>query len=117
VKAQVLRGLGMSGNAEAIGQIAQNDASPAMRRAAIRAMEMTDGGGSEAALTKLYGTEKDSEVRKEILKAFSMRQNARALISVAKTETDPELKKYAVRQLSMMSSKEATDYLVEILNK
>lgn len=117
VKAQILRGLGICGNTEAISQIAQNDPSPTMRQAAVRAIGISDGGNSEATLTRLYSTEKDMNVRKEILRSFFIRQDAKGLIAVAKTETDPELRKYAVRQLSVMNSKEATDYLVELLNK
>ena len=38
-----------------------------------------------------------------------------ATIDCARKETDPEMKKTAVRYLSEMRSKEAMDYLMEIL--
>jgi len=41
----------------------------------------------------------------------------KALVDLARKEADPDLKVFAVRQLSTMKSKEATDYLVELLNK
>jgi hypothetical protein len=40
-----------------------------------------------------------------------------ALISIARNEKDPALRKAAVEKLSMMQSKDATDYMLEILNK
>ena len=40
-----------------------------------------------------------------------------ALIEIARTEKDPELKKKAVSHLANMGSKEATAFLLEILNK
>jgi hypothetical protein len=68
-------------------------------------------------LAAMYGTEKDPAVRKEILRSFFVQGNAKALVEVARKETDPDLKIFAVRQLSTMRSKEATDYLVELLSK
>jgi len=40
-----------------------------------------------------------------------------ALIDIAKSEKDPQLKKTAVSHLANMHSKEATAFLLEILNK
>jgi hypothetical protein len=36
---------------------------------------------------------------------------------VARTEKDPELRKKAVEKLSLMGSKEANEYLMELLQK
>jgi hypothetical protein len=38
-------------------------------------------------------------------------------VELARKETDPNMKKAIVQQLSLMGGKEATDYLVELLNK
>jgi hypothetical protein len=46
-----------------------------------------------------------------------MQDDAKDLVDVARKETDSDLKVYAVRQLSQMRSKEAQDYMMEILNK
>jgi hypothetical protein len=43
--------------------------------------------------------------------------NATALIDLARKETDLNLKKLIVNQLSVMHSKEASDYLMELLSK
>jgi len=42
---------------------------------------------------------------------------ASGLIAAAKTEKDPHLKKKAVEKLALMGSKEAQDYLMELLQK
>ena len=47
----------------------------------------------------------------------SCRATPQALIEIARAEKDPELKKKAVSQLANMHSKEATAFLLEILNK
>jgi hypothetical protein len=41
--------------------------------------------------------------------------NAKALIEVAKQEQNAELKKDAIQKLSIMGSKEATEYFMELL--
>jgi hypothetical protein len=52
-----------------------------------------------------------------VLNAFFLQNNAHALIAVARSEKDPELRKIAVSKLSLMDSKEAADFLMEILQK
>jgi hypothetical protein len=69
------------------------------------------------ALAAMYASDTDPEVRKEIVRGLFVQGNARALVAVARKETDPEMKKQIVRSLSNMHSKEATDYLMELLNK
>jgi hypothetical protein len=46
-----------------------------------------------------------------------VQNNASAMIEIARKETDMNLKKFVVNQLAVMHSKEATDYMMEILNK
>ena len=50
-----------------------------------------------------------------MLHAFFVQGNATALIEIARQEQDPERKKEAVQMLSLMQSKEATDYMLELL--
>ena len=63
------------------------------------------------------GKEKDREVREEVLNAYFIQGNASALVAIARSEKDPELKKTAVSKLALMNSKEGNDYLMEILQK
>jgi HEAT repeat protein len=117
-KIQILRGLMTSESGDAISQIAMTEASAAVRVAAIRDMgAMGRGTQTGAELVSLYAKEKDPAVRKEILRALAMQDDAKDLIEVARKESDTDLKVYAVRQLSQMRSKEAQDYMMEILSK
>ena len=50
-----------------------------------------------------------------MLNAFFVQGNAKALIEVARQEQDPSLKKEAIEKLSVMGSKEATEYFMELL--
>lgn len=83
-------------------------------RAAARAAEAEKIG---AALVSIYATEQDQDNKKEIIRAVAMQQNDKALIEMARKETNPELKKELITRLSQMRTKEATDYMMELLNK
>ena len=85
-------------------------------REAIRSLGLM-GPRTADALTALYQNEKAVDVRKEIMNAFFLQGNAKALVSVARSEKDPELRKTAVEKLSLMNSKESSDFMMEILNK
>jgi hypothetical protein len=54
-------------------------------------------------------------VKRSIINALFIQQNAPALVTIARSESNPGLKKEAVSRLSIMHSKEATDYLMELL--
>jgi len=49
--------------------------------------------------------------------ALFMNQDAKGIIEIARKETDPKMKRAAVERLSNIKSKEATDYMMEVLNK
>ena len=55
--------------------------------------------------------------KEEVLNAYFLGGNASGLVAIAKSEKDAELKKKAVEKLALMHSKEASDYLMELLEK
>jgi hypothetical protein len=52
-----------------------------------------------------------------VINALFIANDAKGLVTLARKETDPTLKKSIVGRLSIMKSKDATDYLLELLNK
>jgi hypothetical protein len=56
-------------------------------------------------------------VKEEILNAYFIGGDAKDLVAAARGEKDAELKKKAVEKLSLMGSKEANEYLMELLQK
>ena len=56
------------------------------------------------------------KVRKAVLNAFFLQGNDTALIEIARKETDLKMKKEAVEKLSLMGSKEAQEFMLELLN-
>jgi HEAT repeat protein len=117
VRREILQAFFLSGDSGKLLQAAQSEKDPELRRAAIRNLGLVHSDDSGKALQSIYAKETDREVREEVLNAFFLQNNASALVSIARNEKDPELKKVAVQKLSIMHSKEGTEYLMELLQK
>jgi HEAT repeat protein len=115
VKREILRSAIVSGDSQLLENVALNDPDPKLKREAIQNMGVT--GGSSTTLMKIYSDNRDKDVRDGVLNALFIKGDAHSLIELAKRETDPEWKKRIVEKLSVMGNREATDYLMEILNK
>ncbi|HEY3175286.1 MAG TPA: HEAT repeat domain-containing protein [Candidatus Polarisedimenticolia bacterium] len=114
---QILQAFGICGGSEDLIEAARNEKDPRLRRAAIQGLGIGGGGESGPALLAIYSEEKDTEVRMAVIDALMIQGNDRALIGIARKETNPQLKKEAIERLGTMGSKEATEFLLEILNK
>ena len=115
VKRQVINALFIGGAVDELTQLATKEANPVLRREAIQRLGLTGAGRSAETLSSIYAADQDPEVRKAVLNAFFLQGNASALVAIARTEQDGEMKRAAVRFLSLMNSKEATDYMLELL--
>jgi HEAT repeat protein len=114
VKRAVIRSYIISGDREQLAALAKSEPNLELRKEAIRNLGVI---GGQAELQPLYAKEMDRGVKEEILNAYFIGGDAKGLIVVARTEKDPELKKKAVEKLSLMGSKEANEYLMELLQK
>ncbi len=117
VKKKILDALFVNGAADKISDLAQNEKDAGLRRAAIEKLGLMGSEKTAATLLKMYGNENDKEIRKKVIEALFLQGNAKAIVEIARKETDPALKKKAVEQLSIMNSKEGTEFFEEILNK
>ncbi|MBA0088857.1 MAG: HEAT repeat domain-containing protein, partial [Acidobacteria bacterium Pan2503] len=117
LRREILQAFFLAGNSGKLVQVAQSEKDPELRRAAIRNLGLIHSDESSNALKTIYGRETDRSLKEEVLKAFFLQGNAAALVAIARNEKDPELKKTAVSKLALMHSKEATDYLMELLQK
>ena len=114
IKRAVIRSYIISGDREQLGALARGEANPELRKEAIRNLGVV---GGQAELQSLYSKETDRGVKEEILNAYFIGGDAKDLVAAARAEKDPELKKKAVEKLSLMGSKEANEYLMELLQK
>jgi HEAT repeats len=117
LKREILQAFFLAGDSKKIVEVASGEKDPELRRAAIRNLGLINSADSAQALKTIYAKETDRELREEVLNAYFLQGNAAALVAIARSEKDPELKKTAVSKLSLMNSKEGAEYLMEILNK
>jgi HEAT repeat protein len=117
VKQAILGSLAMSGATPRLIEIATTDRDAALRLAAVRQLGMFGGNGVTATLTSLYAKEQDQQVKRAAIDALFFHGNGDALVGLARSETNPALRRDLVQKLSMMKSPAAIDYLTEILNK
>jgi len=100
-------------------EIARTDKDPSVRARAIRTL---GSGGSmksdktSAALMDMYAAG-DKDTKAAVISALGSQNNAEGLVTIARKETDPELKRQIVQRLADMAktSKVAMDYLMEII--
>lgn len=116
VKRRILQGFMVAGDRGRLLAAAKGESNPELRRVAIQQLGVM---GAETApdLLALYASGKDVSDRKAVVQALFVQDNAAALVGLARKETNPELKRAIVQQLSVMDNKEATEYMLEILNK
>ena len=98
-------------------ELANAEQNPELRRRAIQHLGTMGRSKTGDALNGLYAKEKDAEIKRIIINALFVQNNAESLVAIARKETDPAAKRELVSKLSVMKNKVATDYLLELLNK
>jgi HEAT repeat protein len=113
----LLKSMSIAGNQEALIEIAKSEADPGIRRHAIRNLGITEGQAATDALVAAYNSNADVDTRREVIRALFVHRDAKDLVALARKETNPELRRELVRELSVMHSPEANEYMLELLNK
>ncbi|MBS1801168.1 MAG: HEAT repeat domain-containing protein [Acidobacteria bacterium] len=119
VKLDIINSLVASGpkGAEALKSIATSEQNPNLRSRAIRNLGVSGGASAAPTLVAAYQGSADAESKRAALDGLFISGNAHELVTLARAEKDPALRQIIVSKLSVMRSKEATDYMMEILNK
>ena len=89
--------------------------NPDIQVKAINSFRKMDPKESQPVLAQLYGEAGSKEVKQHVLSALYDAQGAKELVAIAKKESDVDLKKRAVRYLTNLRTKEANDYLLELI--
>src|ERR1700722_10146226 len=117
IRREILQAFFLAGDVTKMLEAAKNEQDPELRRAAVRNLGLVRSDESSKGLAEIYARETDRGIREEVLIAYFLQGNAGAIVAIARAEKDPGLKKKAVEKLSLMHSKEASDYMMELLQK
>jgi tetratricopeptide (TPR) repeat protein len=115
VKKQILQAMFVGGDSDRMIELAKSEKDPELRKTAIRNLGLMKRAGTAETLVAIYGSDANLDVRKAVINALFIQGNATGLVTLARGEKNPELKKEIVARLSTMKSKEAMDYLMELL--
>lgn len=115
VKRSVLRSFEMSRDVEHLSAIARSEQNVDLRREAIRQLGNIRDDQAVASLVSIYGSQTDRNIKSDIINSLANQGAVKQMIECARKESDPELKKVAVRRLGEMKSKEALDFIEELL--
>jgi HEAT repeat protein len=114
---ELLKAMGMGGDVEGLAQIAKTEKDPVVRRHAIKDLGIFGGHSASDALVSIYGSEDNIETKKTVINALFLSGAGKQMVFLARKETNPELKSALTQKMSLMSSPEITQYMLEILNK
>ena len=112
-----MEALGIAGDTTILSEIARTPGDARVRRKAIHGLGISGGKQAAATLIGIYSSDKDIDIRKAAVEALFIQGADHELVQLARKETDPQMRRYLVQKLSLMGSKEAEDFMLEILNK
>jgi HEAT repeat protein len=114
-KKTILQSMFLGGNSSRLVEIAKTEKDPALRIAAIKSLGLMGGNGRADVLVSIYQSDQNRQVREAVLNALFLQQNGKALVDLARSEKDPQMKKAIIEKMSLVHSKEVTDYMMELL--
>ena len=117
VKRRILRSMQEGGSVERLIELAKSEQNPELRRDAVRALGVARSSRTGDVLVQIYNSDTNVDVRKSVINALFIQENAQALVALARKEQDSALKRELVGRLSHMRNKVATDYMLELLGK
>ncbi len=115
VKKRIIQAMFVGNQADKLVELAKGEKDPELRKTAIRNLGLMKNAGAADTLASIYGSDASPDVRKAVVNALFLQNNAKALVDLARAEKSQDMKKEIVSKLSIMKSKEATDYLMELL--
>ena len=114
-KEAILHSMFLGGNSAKLVEIARTEKDPALRVAAIKSLGLMGENGRGDVLVSIYQSDPNREVRETVLNSLFLQQNGKALVALARSEKDPEMKRKIVEKMALVHSKETTDYMMEVL--
>lgn len=115
VRGRIMHAIFVSGNSAKMIEFAKTEKDPKLRNQAIHHLGTMKSAETAAALVSLYGSSSELDSKRQVLHSLFVQGSAKQIVEIARKEPNVELKKQAVQHLSNMRSKEATDFLEELL--
>lgn len=115
LRGKLLEALGIAGDVDTLAKAARESQDPQIRRKAIEGLAISDKPEAGKMLRQLYGEFTNVDDKRKLVEAFMIRDDAKTLIELFRSEKDPTLKKAILQQLSVMDDPEATKEILKVL--
>ena len=102
---------------EILASVARSSSDPDVQLEAAQYLQMLGAPEARKLLLDVYYAARDRDVKVRVADSFFLQGDAKTLVDLARKETDQEMRKRIVERLGRMKSKDATDYLLELINK
>lgn len=117
VKDNIIQGFFIGGDVETLSRLARTEPDDGLRKSAIRGLGMIGGKRSHDVLMEIWSGETSKEAKEGVIEALFIRGDSKTLVAFARKETDRHLRRELVQKISLMQSKEAREYMLELLDK
>jgi hypothetical protein len=104
VKRMILQSYMQTGRSDLLLAAAKSEKDEKLRLYAIRQMGYVQNPEQQKELLQIYKSETSLDIRQELVQVFLTYSNAEALLEVAETEKDADLRRSAVRSLTYLPS-------------
>jgi HEAT repeat protein len=112
---QILESLAIGSGATALFQLIESEENQDLLVSAVEKLGIMGVDETGEYLANVYKQNDNKEVRGAVLQAMMIQSNAKGLIGLLETETDPDLKRQALRLISVMGSDEALEFFEDAL--
>ena len=112
----VLQSMMIAEDTDGLMKILQSEQDAQLRSTAMQMLAVSDDAEAARYLVTLY-PDGSREEKGAIIQSMMITEDVQGLISLLKTETDPELKREMLQMLSVMDSEESDEYLFELLGE
>ena len=116
LQASICHALFVADASKELIEIARSDVGAQVRAAAVHSLALIGDAETTEALQRMYWSERNGEVKQQILHGFMIQDNATALIEIARREKNRELKMQAVRALGQVDSDQAKQFMLDLLD-
>lgn len=113
LRRDAIRQLAILGAQEQLRQLYSSVNSVEDKKAILNSIGIR--GGDAEWLEQIYKTDQNPEIRHAVLNSLFLQHNGKVLVDLARNEKDPKWKQEIVQKMSLIHSKEVTDYMLEVL--
>ena len=110
----ILESMMIADDINGLQKVLQSEENEELRAQAIQMLAVSDDENAAEYLVGLYPQASRPE-KKAVIQSMMIMENAKGLVELLKTETDPELKREMLQMLTIMDSEESDQYLFELL--